>query len=328
MGDQHDELRHLLDDFVDDHTPSAAQARAAKDRLLAEIEAESAAGPRPRLVARIAVAAAVVVAVLIALVPLTRAPAQAALAELAEATRDLPAEELPPGRYIYVATDQVFLGSAVVQLAEGRVGVEYLLPSTVEAWWQTDTVQLTTTVGEPVFFDPAVEAAYYAAGLDTGDQVGQTRTETFTGVSNQLDPTRWSTDPEILTEQLQQAAENNPRSLPIEVEILELAYQLLEPQLLAPPQLRAAIIEVIASLDLEQTRLPDGQVTAAITYQRPAFGTVTLTLTFDPAGHLIKREAVTTTGLAAAEIPPDTTYELVEQTPPAIVNDPGTRPGK
>lgn len=283
---------------------------------------------KPRARSLVAAASAAVLALVVALVsisPWSRVPADALLTELAHATRDIAAQDLPEGSYVYVATEQLVLGDAATQVGDEWVYMQLLVPSRIEAWWQGDTVQLETTVDRPIFFDPEMEDIYYAGGLDEFDFVGETRVQFLTDITNQLDLGEWSVDPERLADQMRQAAEEDPGELPTEVRMIELAEQLLYPQYVAPPALRAAILDVLATIDLEQVRGDDGRVAASITYEDPGLGTVTKTLTFDADGYLVAREV---TAVRSELLPSGTVFNRLVRTPPIIVPEPGVRPSE
>lgn len=330
MPERSDPLRHIFDGFAAMPAPTAEQVESARRSLSAAIGGNTPREPvRPKL--RLGVVAAVVLALVVAfatIAPWGRTPAQALLAELAEATRSITPQELPAGSYVYVANEQLVYGDSAAPVDGEFVYVEFLLPSRVEAWWQDDTVQLETTVDAPIFFDSEMESFYYANDLDKADFVGQTRTDVFSGVSNQIDPEEWSDNPDDLATQLQESAEQDRADLPLEVRILELADQLLTPHRLASPTLRAAVLEVLATLDLDEMRLDGGRVSASITYDRRGFGTVTTEYVFDDQGYLIERRTTTLTGDDQGLIPAGTVFDSLTQTPPIIVPEPGIRPNE
>ncbi len=307
--------------------PSPVDRDAAWARLTAEIEAAArpVRQPRRRLVVA---AAAVVIAALVAVAVMVRpggpTPAEAALGELARATRALAPEDLPVGSYTYSLTESVQLTGGAVS-PDGPV-IAYLLPVTTEAWWRGDTARIATSVGTPVFFDPALESAYYAAGLDAEDRVGTTTTDVVTGVTNRLDPADWSTDPETLRLQLErEVAVPAATGAPVEPMLLELVEGLLAPDLRAPPALRAALLDVVASLPVDV--LADrNTVVVTLDGTDEALGRTRASLTFDARGHLLESVLVAVDGVPDAGIPAGTAVERLVQGPPAIVAAPGLRP--
>ena len=327
MASQSDPLRHLFDGLVERQSPTPPQVESAW-RSLSDAMADTTVQPRrkPRLVTSVAAVAAVVLMVAIVSVQWIRTPAEALLGELAEATRSISPQELPEGSYVYVARDELVSADNAAQIDGEWIPIQYLLPIRTETWTQGDTQQLETTVGDPVFFDAETEQFYYENGLDAADQVGVTRLDAITGIDNLPVLDEWSTSPDVLADQLRMAAEADPAPLPMDVRIIEAIMELLIPELVASPELRAATIEVLADLDLDQQSIDSGGVAASITYEDPGFGTVTLTVSFDGAGHLIGVEKTTLSGSDPAGLPANTTFERMTQTPPTIVAEPGDRP--
>jgi len=329
MPERRDLLREVFSGLVDAPSPTSDQAESARIALRVAMGGRGVDRRRwaPRRLVPAAIAAVLaLVVVLTAVVPWNRDQAEAYLAELAEATRSITPQDLPQGSYVYVASEQLVSADAAAPVGDEYTYVQFLLPSSIEAWWQGDTVRLETTVGRPVFFDSESEEFYYSNGLDVADSVGETRVDVFEGVANQIDPQAWSTDPDELALQMRRAAEDDPAEVPVEVKMLELAEELLAPHLLATPALRAALMDVLGTLGLDQTQLEDGRVAASVTYERIGFGTVTTELVFDGRGYLVERSSVTITGDERSGLPPGTVYNLLTQSPPAIVAEPGIRP--
>lgn len=197
--------------------------------------------------------------------------ASAALSEIAAAAELVDPLAIPAQSFAYTRSDTVVL---VVQPPDAfgaaeipGSGVAYLLPQTRESWFgSSDVVQLRLTTYRPTFFAPETEAAYYAAGLDRADGVGETVTSTVSGAPSLLDSRTWPTDPDQLLEVLRSLFPPD-RGLPDTVEILDLALDLLR-ETGADPELRAAVLRVLSNLDMELLeRRPDGAATFAITYE-------------------------------------------------------------
>jgi hypothetical protein len=331
MADQHADLKQAFAGLLADHTPSSAQTESARLSLRTAIAAEEASTRRGRhrWIVRVAAATALLVAVSMAVVTLSRTPiaADVYLVEVAEATRVLPADELPEGFYLYTDSN-----SLVTRFEEAEVGgefvlLEFLAPRRTQTWEQDEYRLLRETVGTPVFFDPEIEAAYYQAGLDAADRVGETFDTAFEGHLDKADPNDWSTDPDELLSQLMLGAERSQAPEPLDVRIIGEAEDIMEPGVLAPPDLRAAIIEVIATLDVETTKAPNGDVVAAITYGDPFYGTVERTWTFDASGYLVRIQYRTLTGFEDGGVPPDTLFVDIEWSRPAFVPEAGVEPG-
>lgn len=324
---ERDPLRNIFEGLVIAPSPSPMQTESARQALLAAMQEGTTQRARSRRLVVVSVTAVLALVVaLVAIAPWSRAPASALFAELAEATRSITLEELPSGSYVYVSSEQVVFGDNAADVDGEVIYVHLLLPSRIEAWWQGDTVEIETTVGRPIFFDQQSEDFYYAHDLDASDFVGETRTDVFTGIENQVDPSEWSTDPEQLAVEMRADIADDPEELPDDVKMLYLADQLLAPQLLAPPALRAAILDVVSTLDIEDRALDGGRISAAVTYELPWFGTVTSEWIFDGNGYLVGRRSTTITGEELSELPPDTVYDMLTQTPPVMVPEPGVRP--
>jgi hypothetical protein len=327
VADQ-DPLRRIFDGLVEEPLPTHGQIATAREALLAEIERGSTVVPsRRRRVLAVAVAAALVLAIVFTtVVPWNQAPASALLAELAEATRNIAPQDLPPGSYVYVESEQLVSADAAAPVGDEWVYVDLLIPSHIEAWWQGDTVRLETTVGRPVFFDQEMEDFYYAHELDAADSVGETRVDVLAGIANEANPAAWSTDPDQLAAQMREAADADPAELPFEVKMLEVADELLAPQLLASPALRAALLDVLATLDIDDQALSDGRILASVTYQRHGFGTVTSDWIFDGSGYLVERRSTTIDGDESGVWPAGTVFDSLAQSPPTLVAEAGVRP--
>lgn len=244
-----DSIDRLLRAAFDVPDPSEADLARAESAFRSRIEAAPREPDRAlgllRRMPRLAVVS-VVVAVIVAVVgvQLSRpAPAVAALGEIAEAAGLVMPLTVPSQSYAYTASEAVVL---VVIPAE-RIGdsdgrLAYLLPQTREVWrGDAGTVQIRTTIGTPRFFDQALVVRYYAAGIDREDQVGQTRIETVGETSGILEERRWPTSAEDL-ERLLVSMSGEP------VGRLQIALALIR-ETAAPPELRAATLEVIAHVE-------------------------------------------------------------------------------
>src|SRR5690606_3929863 len=91
----------------------------------------------------------------------------------------------------------------VIRSAENLEGVQFdseflvaLIYQTRETWYGgAGTVQIRALRERPMFFNPEAEDAYFSAGLDRVDQIGETVTETV----HLPDPREvWPTDPDEL----------------------------------------------------------------------------------------------------------------------------------
>ncbi len=230
-------------------------------------------------------AIAVVVVAVAVLVPGSTPSVDASLAEIALATRGLEAADLPAGSFVYSRLDRTVLTGR--QIEEGAPESEYLLSETVDRWVQGAVEETATTVRSATFFDRDLEAAYYAAGLDIDDGVGETTTRRVSDIANVKDVTKWSGDTSTLRRQIDaELATAIDPVLDEDIRTLRLVQELMDPRLNAPPALRAALIEIVGGLDLETAELADGSVLVAVEYEHPGIGSFLQEMEFDTAGYL------------------------------------------
>jgi hypothetical protein len=272
-----------------DPKPSAEAEQRALRRLQEAIAAETT----PRRRRWWMVAAAVTVAVAAGVVVLLgRAPVAATLDQIARAARQATPLEVPAGVFIYQHTESVDLvvrpGS---DLGVDADTVAYLLPAVRESWRQPETrfVLTVTTVGDPVFFDDTTEAAYHAGSGRSLDQVGDTILERFTDVDDPIADTAWPTTADELRTAMEQALAQGADTRSLDVQLFDLTVDILRSAI--DPQLRAAIVEVLAGLDLDSIEpQPDGSVTLSIVdHSVPA---TRLTATISPQGALAAETVV------------------------------------
>jgi hypothetical protein len=313
--------------LTDESVPSEAQVTAARERLQASFRAEREWRPRygPHRW-RIGIAAGLALSA-IGMMVVFFAPrsAEAALAELAQQTRQLKPEELPSGSFVYTRSDRL-------TIAGGKAGPEpdapllvYLLPSSVEAWWSEDTVYRKVTTEAPVFFDPDQERVYYAAGLDHADGVGQTRTETAGKIANQLDLASWDTDPEILRDQIDERLSESPSGLSHAAQVFQFVLRLLGPEVQAPPLLRAALLEVLNTVSPNVERVSNGNISVSVKYVHPV-GDVTEIAIFDQTGYLAERILVANVLVPDLGAPSGTVIGRETLSAPVVVSAAGIRP--
>lgn len=207
-------------------------------------------------------------------------PAEAALGEVAAAARAAAPLDVPQGSFIYTRSERVDLAIRPgIEFGVSRDNVAYLLSSVREVWRDPDTnfIQIRTTVRIPEFFDPAIEAAYYTSGLDRSDQVGETRSEQFTGATDPLFEVDWPTEPGPLHEALVEYAAQGGDRRPETVSVFDLATDLLR-EADPSPQLRGAILDVLAALPVQLVNKTDDEITIAVTYDTPVAIEDTITL--------------------------------------------------
>ena len=285
-------------------------------RLQRAIEIETAR-PRRRRFALVAITAALSVAVAAVLLVSHPNQAEAALGEIANAAHQATPEEIPDGSFVYEETGATTL--VIMDQSEllGLTGtVTYLLPESRQTWRQADFEQRITTVGTPSFFDPDVEAAYYAHDWDTQDQVGETTTIQLTGITDELSDIEWPTDPRELKSVLENYAHQGTLNNPLDIEVADVILELLR-STRRGPTLRAALLDVLGQLPIQLVgRGSDGSITLSITYDAPL--RIQHTFTLDTSGHLI---AESDTYLESAfVVPAGTTVWDATYTVPVIVD--------
>ena len=253
-------------------------------------------------------------------------PSAAELPALARAAEVVPAVELPAGRYVYVESERAALGFGEITTPGAEGLVVYLLPSDVEQWWQGRSLLERVTVREPVFFGSDDRDRYFASELPEIDGVGLTTETAFTDVAITADPASWPTELDALADRMDRAVASrgdDPR--PLVAAKLELVQELLSPERLAPPQVRAGLIRYLDSFTEREVDRVDLGIAVGVTYDDPGRGRTTMTMTFDASGYLVAVEQT----LVVSDVPgiPDgTVIAQLTQSPPRIAAEPGVRP--
>jgi len=303
--------------------PAGVRRVRAREQLDAAIDAEVAQDRPPTRRRRGVVAATAVAVVAVAAVAYlavgSRAPASA-LQELAEAARQVDPIEVPPGAFAYTRSEHVVLvggpGDQFPGVEEELVA--YLLPTTRESWIRDDGyVQLVTDTHPPAFFDPRVEAAYFEAGLDRLDGVGETVTTVFGEVTDPFPGIAWPTDRDKLEALMEELIPDEAGQPPREVQLLELAAAILRERIVEPT-VRATLVEVLATLDLE-VKSTDDAVTVTVTYDQG--GQLRYSVTFDNEANLITETTILLDASDEPYIPAGTAIRHSAYTPPVIVPD-------
>jgi hypothetical protein len=248
-------------------------------------------------------------------------PAEAALAEIAEAARAATPLEVPQGSFIYTRSERVDL--AVRPGSEfGRDDefVAYLIPSTREVWRQPDTefIQIRTTNHPPVFFNSNVKDAYYHRDLDATDNLDKAQTEQLTGVTDPLLEVDWPTQPDPLHEALREYAAQGGDQRPEAVQIFDLATDLLR-ETDRTPELRAAVFEVLARLPVELVEQASETISIGFTYTTPMPTRDTITLSSD--GNLRSESSTLLEGDPQLGIPANTTILKVDYREIRVTDD-------
>ena len=174
-------------------------------------------------------------------------PVQASMEEIAGLVETLDPLVATDTTYIYTRSTS----SALTEDPEEALGgihfegdsLFYLTNSTREAWYSSQgTVQIRTTYHPPTFFSEADSHAYYAAGLDQRDQIGQTITDTVV-----LPVEEWPSDPDQLDQAIRGQMVTD-RGLPQIIEYFDVTLDIIG-ESFATPQVSAAALRLIAGLD-------------------------------------------------------------------------------
>lgn len=260
--------------------PTDEDGERARRRLEAAIARDQKPSGLGRRWPLLASAAALVAAVVLGVSFLHSPPAEAALGEIAEAARTATPLDIPDGSFVYTQSERVDLAIRPgIEFGLDREFVAYLLPSVREVWRSPDTnfIQIRTTTGTPSFFDRQHETAYYAMGLEETDQLGEERTEQFTDAVDPILEFDWPTATNALHQALVDYTVQGGDERPEAVQVFSLATSLLR-EADPSPQLRAAVLEVIAGLPVELDEQTDQSITIAIVYDAALATRDTITL--------------------------------------------------
>lgn len=299
--------------------PTPEEIERAHRRLDTAISAEKAATSRRetrrRLVTWMAAAAAVTVAAVAVIPFLARDQAEAALIEVAQAAREATPVDIPEGSFVYAeSTGFNLVGREAEEFGLEGGSVSYLLPRTRRVWKSPDNefVMLEVTYDQPTFFDPDAEAevAYYKMGLDDTDQVGETTREQFAGVIDPVDEINW---PNNRTDLLDAMTTYLDTESPTTAELVNLAVNLLRERN-PSPQLRAAVLEVLADLPVELVREDRETITIGIIDAGR-----NQTFTLSRSGHLLAETATLIDGDPQAGIPPGAVTTDIQYRPIEVV---------
>lgn len=318
MSDERDIL-----DWLRDHTnslePTSDAVERAQRRLEAAIEAEKAARrqrkKRRRLATWMVAAAAGTVAAAVFVPFLARDPAGAALIEIAEAAREASPTDIPQGSFIYSESSGFNLvGREAEEFGLPGETVSYLLPRTRRVWKSpaNEFVMLEITYEHPRFPDPEAEAAYYSMDLDETDQVGQTVREQFTGVIDPVDAIEWPANRDSLLKAMTSYLDTES---PTTAELANLGVNLLRERN-PSPQLRAAILEVLADLPVDLVRENSGAITIGIIDAGR-----NQTFTLSPTGQLQAETTILINGDPQTGIAPGTITTQIEYQPIEVVEN-------
>ncbi len=192
-----------------------------------------------------------------------------------------------------------------------------MLPTTRQVWRQPAQrfARIQTKVGQPEFFDPAEEAAYYAAGLDEDDRVGQTFTNQFTDVADPIIETNWPTSRNELVQAMERFIDNTGSGPSDAPELFILASNILR-ETNPSPELRGAIVDVLRGLPLELVRSSTNSITVSL-----QDGDQELTMTLSYRGDLLEETTTLQSGDRALGLPVDTVLTAVRYQPGHTVSD-------
>lgn len=302
--------------------PSEEDFQRARVRLQAAIVGEKERRKRQVRRRLVPSAVAVVLIMIVGGVAVLRpTPAEAALAEIAEAARLATPLEIPPGSFIYTRSERVDLAIRPgTEFGLDQEFVAYLLGSTREVWRQptTEFVQIRTINHTPSFFDPETEDAYYRLGLDSTDRLGEAQTEQFTGVIDPLVEVDWPIETEALHRVLRDYAAQGGDERPEPVQVFDLATDLLR-EADPSPELRGALVEVLARLPVALGE-PTGQtIIIEITYTTPVDTRDSITLSAE--GMLLAETSTILAGDPELALPANTVVLNVEYLEARITDD-------
>lgn len=292
--------------------PTASQTASARARLDREFTSTNptAASRPPRALPVLAAVAMAAALVLVAIPLLNTNTAQATLTDVAQAARQATTLDVPDGNFITVKSERTDLGARPgEEFGIDEEYIAYLLPTSREIWSHPAErfVLIRTTVGQPVFFDADAEAAYYSAGLNEADQVGETYIEQFTDVANPILETEWPDEPDSLRQSME-AFIGKSGTGATDADLFKLAANILR-EANPPPELRGAIIEVLAELPLTLEQ-PADSITLSVTD-----GDWQLAMTLSNQGNLLAEtttllEADPVLGIPAGTVLTNATYGL------------------
>ena len=274
-------------------------------------------GRSPRLVLLgFTVIATVVIAVLFAPLPGSRQGASAAAAEvlhaMARVAKRQPPTPAPAQGYRYTKVQdayRVYYDACSIPTESDATPLTCPRPSPDdwafsvlvshirEAWIAPDgSGRLLVITGEPRFFGPEDKAEWKAAGRPQLDRPGRTDESFRPGALSYTDPSKYSTDPDELYDQIRQEAEGYGPSTDAEMFVLVGDLLRETARRAAPPALRAALFKVAA-------KIPGVELVGEVTDPIGRKGTA-VARTSDDAGFLERNELV---------FDPDTSALLAER---------------
>lgn len=318
MDEPNDPIDQLLRKAAGNPAAGADQRQRAKDAYLRATHLALSPRSRTNRWAVLTASAAAIIIVSLAVTSLRPTSAQAALLQIAVAAERTDPLMIPPGQYAHTRSEAVNL-AITPSSAERPNSIAYLLSTTREVWISSAGItHITTATDRPTFFDPGDEAAYYAAGYDKVDGVGDTVTETFEGATTILTERSWPTVPEQLQDTIVELIPAN-HERPLDVEILDIALDLIR-EVGPDPALRAAAVQVIAGLETKIVQQTTNQAIFALSYTTP--DDITITFSLDANGNLLNEMDTDNDGDPNLGIPPGTRISAISYSPTTITNAP------
>lgn len=323
MRDNVSDRDHPVDEAVRrafrDLEPSDEERQMAKNRLLVAIEAEKARESRRRRWWPWIAAAAVVAAVFLGLQVAGPTPTEAAMEEIATVAAAIEPAEVGDQEFLFTESENAALAVLPADML-GNVQYDdeflaYRLPATRRTWFGSDgVVQIRTTNREPTFFSDRDESAYYAAGLDEIDAIGETTTDT---IQQDAELDLWPTDTSELDSAIRDQLPETGR--PQSVEYLDSALDLIR-EVFTPPELRASVLTLIGRIpDLQLVERDQGRATFAIEYEDRDLQT-RQTFTVSRRGELLAEERLLLEPEPELGIPANTVTFTAEYSTPDVVD--------
>ena len=320
----------LLRGITGEPSPTHADVLGGRRALLRAIATESQPSTRGvsvpsiwwrRATAVLSVAALVVAAVAVA--GLLRPQPVTALGDLARVAEQVEAPAISSGEYRYAGSTDVtleFRAGSELGLDE-RDTVVYLLPHVRDRWVdEAGSIHEELLTLEPRFFDPDVEAAYYASGVDKADRVGETVVSDFAQESLTVFGVReWPTDTDELLDAMGVYVSSQGNDVDATGPLVELAADLLRWSS-ATPELRSAVIEALGTLDVEVTeRIDVDGLAVAVTFVDVSGIRSRLILEFDEDANLVRERHVWLEDVPALGVPAGTVVLDSQLSPGRVV---------
>jgi hypothetical protein len=319
MSERGTRVDDLLRRFAGNPEPGPDDRARARSRLETTIEARQKGWWVGRRLAIVGIAAVItLVATLVVLQVERPTQASATMEEIAHALETVSPLSVDETEFVYWVTESVGL----VAMDTDLLGEDYpndhflyLEPRSRETWRGAGgSIQMRETVGVPTFFSPEEEETFYEAGIDAMDGVGETTTETFSGLQNE----EWPADSEELDAAIRDDMTTG-RGLTETMEYLDVALDILR-DTIQPPDVRASTLLLIGELKgLEHVESTSDGSTFRIEYVDRTVET-RLTFTVSHDGYLLFEETLNLTADETYGIPAGTAIYTAEYTAPVVVD--------